>query len=238
MRDWLKVAVGVALAVVVGIGGVLALEAVTGFRPGAAPSASTAGAAVTEATAALRTPSFAPSTPSPAAAPRATATPVPTARPTAPPPPKAVKIARHGCYTGRDPDGIPSGVCTMTITWNEGATVGTEIRVYGVRGCLSAGDAAGSGPCLVADTHLPAGSLALIAKAPASDGKVSWTRPAWQDLGTADTGGPAFSTYGVDGKGDDIYHAIVVAAYNSAGHSKFIIADSGTWCYDTGCEGP
>ncbi len=38
--------------------------------------------------------------------------------------------------------------------------------------------------------------------------------------------------------GDETYYAIVVAAYNAAGHSKFIIAEAGPWCSDAGCEGP
>ena len=238
MRDWPRAAVVVAMAVVVGIGGVLALEAVTGFRPGAAPSAGVAEAPVTEETADLPTPSQPTEAPSTAAAPRGTTTPVPTVRLTAPTLPKAVKIAKQGCSTGREPDGTPSGECRMTVTWKEGATQEAEIRVYGVTKCLSAKRVAGGGSCLAVNTPLPAGSLELITKAAESDGKVSWTRPAWQDLITPDTGGPRFWTYGVDGDGNDIYYAIVVAAYNSAGHSKFVIADNGTWCYDTGCEGP
>ena len=78
----------------------------------------------------------------------------------------------------------------------------------------------------------------LIAKVPASDGTVSWTGPPWQDVIESNTGSAAFTAIGVDHHDDDTYFAIVVAAYNDAGHSKFIIADAGTWCYDTGCEGP
>jgi hypothetical protein len=78
----------------------------------------------------------------------------------------------------------------------------------------------------------------LIARAPASDGKVSWTGPAWLDVISTDTGGPRYQAIGVDRHGDDIYFAIVVTASNEEGNSKFIIADAGTWCYDTGCEGP
>jgi len=41
-----------------------------------------------------------------------------------------------------------------------------------------------------------------------------------------------------DGLADDaIYFAIVVTASNEAGQSKFVIADVGSWCYDTACAG-
>lgn len=238
MRGWPRVAAVVAIAVVVGIGGVLAVEAVTGLKPGATPSPSTFEAAVTGATAAIPTPSFAASTPSGTDVPRATPTLLSTPRPTTPPLPRAVEIARQGCYTGREPDGVPSGECTLTVTWNDAVDAGTEIRIFGVTGCLSAGEVAGDGSCLVVNTPLPEGSLELIAKTAGSRGRVSWTRPAWQELISGDTGGPAFWAFGVDGDGNDIYYAIVAAAYNSAGHSKFVIVDAGTWCYDTGCEGP
>jgi hypothetical protein len=188
---------------------------------------------------------IAPSTPppasaSPTSAARASATPVPTPRPTlaAPPPPTAVRIKREGCYTGPDPGGVLPGTCTTTITWMKITTTGTEIRVYGVTECLSTTELAGDGSCLVLNTAVPASVRKLIARAPASKGTVSWTGPAWLDNVDADTGGPAYRAFGVDRHGDDLYFAIVVAAYNEVGHSKFIIADAGTWCYDTGCEGP
>jgi hypothetical protein len=126
----------------------------------------------------------------------------------------------------------------VTVTWKKVATKGTEIRVYGVTGCLSMTDEGLDGSCLVLHTPLPPSIRKLIARAPASKGAISWTRPAWQDVIVADTGGPALWQFGVDRRGDDIFFAIVVAAYNDVGHSKFIIADAGTWCYDTGCAGP
>jgi len=162
----------------------------------------------------------------------------PRPKPESPPPPKNVRIARQGCYTGPDPDGVPSGKCTTTITWEKTTTAGTHIEVYGVIGCLSAGDRAGEGSCLVRDTAVPPASRKLIARVPASDGTVSWTGPAWRDLVDADTGGPDYRAIGVDRHGDDLFFAIVVTASNEAGHSRFIIADAGTWCYDTGCAGP
>ena len=166
--------------------------------------------------------------------------PTPAPTPAGPPsPPTSVAMTRHGCYTGPMPDGIPSGgECITTITWKEAATSGTEIWVYGVTVCLSATPDAGSGTCLVVDTSVPADVRKLIAKVPASDGTVSWTGPPWQDVIESNTGSAAFTAIGVDHHDDDTYFAIVVAAYNDAGHSKFIIADAGTWCYDTGCEGP
>lgn len=126
----------------------------------------------------------------------------------------------------------------MTLTWSKVAAKGTEMRVYGVTGCLSAKERSGAGACLVLHTAVPASTRQLIARAPASAGTISWTRPAWLDVIDADTGGPAYWVIGVDRHGDNIYFAIVVAAYNDVGHSKFIIADAGTWCYDTGCGAP
>ncbi|HET9083214.1 MAG TPA: hypothetical protein VFN41_02335, partial [Candidatus Limnocylindrales bacterium] len=158
--------------------------------------------------------------------------------PAVPPPPQGVRIAREGCYSGPTPDGVPPGKCTVTLTWNKVATKRTEMRVYGITGCLSMREQAGDGSCLVLHTAVPAATRQLIARAPASKGTISWTRPAWLDVLQSDTGGPYYRAIGVDRRGDDVYFAIVVAAYNETGHSKFIIADAGTWCYDTGCAGP
>jgi hypothetical protein len=164
----------------------------------------------------------------------------PDPAPLAPPPPTAIRLKRHGCYTGReDVVGGTPGDCTTTMTWKEAVTDGTEIRVYGVTGCLSATESAiertGGGSCLIEGTAVPASMRVLIAKAPAADGGVSWTRPALAGVIPVETGGRAFDAIGVDRLGDDVFSAIVVAAYNSTGHSKFIIADAGTWCYGPGC---
>jgi hypothetical protein len=240
MDDRAKAVIVVAVAAVIGIGGVLAVEVVTGFRPGAAPAPSIAGASVPRATATLPTSSQTASTQSTRSVPVATTTPRSTARPkpAIPAPPKAVKVARQGCYTGPDPDGVPPGKCTTTITWDKVRSDGTDIEVYGVTGCLSLEERTGDGWCLVPGTALPPDSRKLIARVPASDRRVSWTGPAWQDVIQRDTGGPTYQAIGVDRHGDDIYFAIVVTASNEAGHSRFIIADAGRWCYDTGCEGP
>jgi hypothetical protein len=174
-------------------------------------------------------------------APQATATPLPTLSPmpaTPPPLPKAVAITRKGCYTGPDPDGVPPGICTTTLTWKKVPTEGTEIEVYGVTRCLSQTKRAGDGSCLVVGAAVPTSARKLIARVPASKGMVSWTGPAWQDVIDTGTGAPRNQAIGVDRHEDAIYFAIIVSASNEAGHSKFVIADAGTWCYDTGCEGP
>jgi hypothetical protein len=203
---------------------------------GAAPPSASISASSSTTPQAIVTPSVSHST-----SPRATATPLATPRPTtvAPPAlPKAVTITRHGCYTGPNPDGVPPGTCTTTLTWKRVPTEGTEIEVYGVIGCLSRTERAGDGSCLVVGTAVPTSARKLIARVPASKGTVSWTGPAWLDVIDTDTGGPRNQAIGVDRHGDDIYFAIVVSASNEAGHSKFVIADAGTWCYDTGCVGP
>jgi hypothetical protein len=183
-------------------------------------------------------PSRAPATVTPATpAPPASATPRPTPQ-TAPPAPTAVRITTDGCYTGPDGDGVPSGVCTQTVTWKEAVSPGTEIRVYGVTRCIMEAQRATDGRCLRKGTRVPAALLKLIAKSPASTGTVSWTRPAWLDNVRSGTGQPISRTFGVDRDGDVLYFGIVVAAYNAAGHSAFVLADSGTWCFDTGCVGP
>jgi hypothetical protein len=213
--------------------GILAVLGIVLAGCGAAPSSSA------RPPVASFSPSQAAATRTPAAAsgPPASATPRPTPR-TAPPAPTAVRITRDGCYTGPDGDSVPSGVCTQTVTWKEAMSAGTEIRVYGVTRCVLQTERATDGRCLGRGTRVPAALRTLIAKAPASAGTVSWTRPAWLDNVRNGTGQPVSRTFGVDRDGDVLYFGIVVAAYNAAGHSAFVLADSGTWCYDTGCVGP
>jgi hypothetical protein len=120
---------------------------------------------------------------------------------------------------GSDPSGEGFDTqLTTTITWKEAVTEGTEIRVYGVTACFAPPE---GGACLVEHTALPASVRELIARAPASKGKVSWTWPAWDDVGGA-----------VMAHGSSTYEAVVIAAYGAAGHSKFIIVRSGEWCPD------
>jgi hypothetical protein len=115
---------------------------------------------------------------------------------------------------GGSPGG--TGSITTTVTWKEAVTKGTEIRVYGVTACYAPPE---GGPCLVEHTPLPSSVRDLIARAPASQGKVSWTWPEWDDIGGA-----------VMGDGSSNYESIVVAAYNAAGHSKFIIVVTSEYC--------
>ena len=69
---------------------------------------------------------------------------------------------------------------TTTVTWKEANPNGVTIRVYGVTACIPPSKANFS-PCLVKGTPLPAKVRELIASAPASKGKVSWTWPNWED---------------------------------------------------------
>jgi hypothetical protein len=115
----------------------------------------------------------------------------------------------------------------MTVTWKGPRGAGTEIQVYGVTKCLAMPPdvdpaVAWEGPCLVEHTPLPASVRKLIAKASASSGKVSWTWPGWENIGSSLAMGPD-GTY---------YEAVVIAAYNGAGHSKFIIVAPGYGCSD------
>lgn len=146
------------------------------------------------------------------AAPTAAPTPRPT--PALPRQPTGVDMTMDG----RDPEGAGFATeITTTITWNVPQTAETEIRVYGVNACFAKHD---QDPCLVLGTPLPAGSLELIAEAPGRAGKVSWTWPAWDDIGGAVIGAPDGSTY----------DSLVVAAYNAAGHSTFTIVATAVWC--------
>jgi hypothetical protein len=112
---------------------------------------------------------------------------------------------------------------TQTVTWRTPRTKGITIRVYGVTECLARPahpKPGASGPCLVTHTPLPASVRTLLAKAPASAGKVSWswTQETGCDIGLfgSDPGGPP-------------YVAVVLAAYSAAGQSIFTIAEPGGW---------
>jgi hypothetical protein len=117
-----------------------------------------------------------------------------------------------------------AGEFSQTVTWRAPRTEGVEIRVYGVTECIAeppdpAPDT--SGPCLVEHTALPASVRTLLATAPASDGAVRWT---WMDVPPdCGTGDLAFDPDGPR------YHAVVLAAYNTSGHSIFAIAEPGRW---------
>jgi hypothetical protein len=188
--------------------------------------------------------STAPSPPSNAAAPLDTATPPPTrdsALPTIsiPPPPTPRPTPKATAATvPAKPTGVtfktdvveipgPTGAdeityqVTHTVRWKAPHTAGVEIRVYGVTECLSepGNPSPGtSGPCLVEQTQLPASVMALATSAPATAGEISWIAPFYYECA-----GPPVGPDGLD------YHAIVIAAYNAAGHSIFAIADPGEW---------
>ena len=114
---------------------------------------------------------------------------------------------------------------THTVTWRAPRSEGVEIRVYGVTECIAEPahprpDA--HGPCLVVHTPLPASVRRLLATAPASDGVVSWT---WTDEYGGCDGFPV-AAHGPDGTA---FAAVVLAAYSTAGHSIFAIAEPGGW---------
>lgn len=110
---------------------------------------------------------------------------------------------------------------THTVRWKSPRTEGVEIRVYGVTECLkepSSPPPGSAGPCLVEHTLLPPSVMALAATAPAAAGEISWIAPFYYDCA-----GPPVGPDGLD------YHAVVIAAYNAAGHSIFAIAYPGEW---------
>jgi hypothetical protein len=151
--------------------------------------------------------------------------------------PTAVEITRQGCYTGPEGAGL-TGTCTTTLTWRKDATIGSEIRVYGVTRCLLLIVGVDTGSCLDAKTVVPESARTLIARAPAEDGKVSWTGPAWLNNVTTDVGRAGYRAVGVDRRGEDLFFAIVVAASSDVDKSDFVIADAGEWCEATKCAGP
>jgi hypothetical protein len=155
-------------------------------------------------------------TPTPDPTPTPKPTPGPTPKPTPlapPPPPDSAKLSQRP--GAKDKYGTPAVV--STVTWDETYAPGTTIRVYGVTECLAT---ANYQPCLKTHTALPSKVRRFIAAAPAADGRVRWTWPGWEDIG----GAVAADAHG------RFYYAIVVAAYNKAGHSKFIIVDTSTSC--------
>ena len=155
-----------------------------------------------------------PRSPSPAATPRPSPNPTPV-----PVPPKPTGVSFDEKRVGDAPS---TTEITQTVTWGAPGSEGVEIRVYGVTECLAkpANPSPDThGPCLVGHTPVPASVRTLVAKAPASDGAVSWT---W--TGTFDCeDGLAYDPRG------PAYHAVVLAAYSASGHSIFAIAEAGGW---------
>jgi hypothetical protein len=172
--------------------------------------------------------------PSPQATPTPTVAPTPavpspsaTARPTpkpttAPVPPKPTGATFHEDVDCLDAD-CNEARTTQTVAWRTPRTRGVTIRVYGVTECLALPahpKPGASGPCLVTHTRLPASVLRLLAKAPASAGKVSWS---WTQATGCDV-----SPFGSDPDGPG-YFAVVVGAYSASGQSIFAIAEPGRW---------
>jgi len=178
-------------------------------------------------------PTIAPSASPAATSPTPQATPLPELTPSAaslPPPsptpdsvpPKPTGATFHEDVECLDPE-CHKAETTQAVTWRTPRTKGVTIRVYGVTECLAepAHPKLGtSGPCLVTHTRLPASVRTLLAKAPASAGKVSWS---W-----ATEIGCDISPFSSDPNGP-LYVAVVLAAYNKSGQSIFTIAESGHW---------
>lgn len=184
------------------------------------------------------------------ASPRPTATPARSPSPTKVPiPPKPTGVAFSEtvvCIFGfedeetrscavPEPSGEPEGweppdneIVTQTVTWKSPRSGGVEVRVYGVTSCISKPTseptARRTGACLVEHTNLPPSTRVLLATAPASAGRASWTwrQPAPQgcDIGP-------FPVGSVPGRAD--YYAVVVGAYVGDEHNGFAIATAAPW---------
>lgn len=110
----------------------------------------------------------------------------------------------------------------VRLTWQAPRTRGVEIRVYGVTRCLPDDE----GTCLGVHTPLPDNIRVLLAKAPASQGKVTWDQ-AWGDIvPIEDDPDWACTTTFESGNGTP-YFSVVVAAYGAGGNSVFSIVDPG-----------
>jgi len=150
--------------------------------------------------------------------------PDPTPPPTTPPlavpsKPTGVVFEEH-LIAGQDPS---STRVTQSVSWSAPLSPSVEIKVYGVTECIGRPEDPEpneAGPCLVTGTPLPPSVRTLLATAPASDGTVSW---AWTGTFDCDEPQPLFDPDG------PVYRAIVLAAYDPAGHSIFAIAAPGRW---------
>lgn len=180
-------------------------------QPASSPSTPPAAAAPTTSPAASdpATPSVPPPTPVPAT-PAPTPAPTPSRTPAAVVPAKPTGATIKFNHTGGD--------VRVTIAWKTPAGPGSVIRVYGVTTCQAKAD---PGPCLVPNTPLSAKDLVLLAKAPASARKLTWTVPEWENIGWS---------VAADSRGT--YDSIVMAAYDARGHSRFVILATGEYCSD------
>ncbi len=156
--------------------------------------------------------------PSPTSSPTSAPTATPTSAPAANVPPAAPTHV-HVSVKDSDPGNVGYATkATITITFQEANPDGVTMKVYGVIPCLPKVKLEGT-PCLSRGTPLPASTREFAAQAAATDGKVTWTWPAWEDIGGA-----------VMSNGSQSYESIVIAAYNPAGHSRFVIVDTSHWC--------
>jgi hypothetical protein len=193
-------------------------------------SAASASAPVTESAPPTAVPA-APATPPPTLDP--TPTPTPTPEPTAAP--KAAKPTGVKFKYLSDVETKTGYRETFRVTWKTPRADGIEIRVYGVTRCLSEPKkpkAGTEGPCLVPHTKLPKSALTLIATAPASAGKVTWT---WDTVDFRDVGDYIWRA---DPRPEgEQYYAVVVTARNVSGNSVFAIAWPGSWSNPVFSEG-
>ena len=201
----------------------LGLVGCGGTTPSAIPTRQVAISSSSPANITSPTPAVIPGTPTRTP----TLTPSPTPRPTprpqtpvpVPPKPTDVEFDEQKSLS----TAASSTEITQTVRWGAPLSADVEIQVYGVTECIAMPDDAGpdtGGPCLVRGTPLPASVRTLLASAPASEGSVSWT---W--TGSFECGDP-YPAYDPEGP---TYHSIVLAAYNSSGHSTFAIAEPGAW---------
>lgn len=160
-------------------------------------------------------------TPTDAATPRPT--PQPTATPApVPPKPTGVTFEWYNESDGPVPaegDTAAIGDFILTVTWKEPRSKGTQVRIFGVTECF---EMAGDDYCLRKRTPLPADTRVLVAKAPASEGTVTFRLPL---------GG-----YGWESKNGRPIYSFVIAAYNESGHSIFEIVEPGTACSVRQCD--
>jgi hypothetical protein len=193
---------------------VLAGSGCVSAAPAGTPDGSTAPSASAQPSLAVAVPAA-----SPAATPEIHVERTPDPSPSsadAPPPPSSARLrVRDGALGAYD---VPEQ--EFEVSWTESYPPDTEIRVYGVTECLNQTEGE---PCLVVNTRLPADLRDLVARGPAGAGSVGWTWPGWENIGGA---------MAVNPDGEHYYYAFVAAAYNSAGHSKFIILDSSIACPD------
>ncbi len=112
------------------------------------------------------------------------------------------------------------------LSWEQPRTKGIEIRVFGVTKCFPAGDH-GDEACLREHTTLSNDALVLLAKGPASTGKLSWQQ------GLGDGEGCVAESLSKNGT---TFYSVVAAAYNANGYSIFAIVNEGD--YDTEACGP